>query len=157
MIPNVFASPRTYFDFSHDILFAGCEGRDGITAICTHCRWLFLRNDAKKKVRKILIQCGKVDELDERDLFQSAADHYPEAEEIMIFSPLTKISESGKQWNLLCESSVQFPWQTGGQTLMERYIAARPRGRFRGWKAERVIRVYFSDPPSATHPCKESH
>jgi hypothetical protein len=156
IIPNVFASPRTYFDFSHDILFTGCEGCDGITVICPHCCWLFLRDDAKQ-VRKLLIQCGKVDELDERELFQSAADYYPEAEEIMIFSPLTKISESEKQWNLLCESSVPFPWRTSGQTLMERYIAARPGRRYRGWKAERVIRVDFSDPSLATHPCQESH
>jgi hypothetical protein len=158
-IPTEYGNPKTYFDFSRDFLFAGCEGCDDyFTPYCSRCDWAIRRGDSQK-VDKLLIQYGQREESELRDPFGYASDRFPEAREIMVFSPLTKISESEKQWNTLYENSVPLPWQEEGQTLMEYYVAyGRHRvGWQNEWKAERVTRVDFCDRPSGTAPCKESH
>jgi hypothetical protein len=113
MIRNSFASPRTYFDFSRDVLFAGCEGCGNYYTVgCSRCEWTIHRDD-RKKVSKLLIQYGQESESELRNPFGCASDWFPEARDIMIFSPspATKISKSEKQWTRLYESSVPLPWQ----------------------------------------------
>jgi hypothetical protein len=76
-------------------------------------------------VQKLLIQYRQWEGSERGNPFGYVIDEFPEAREIMIFSPspLARISESERQWARLYESSVPLPWQKEGQTLMESYTA----------------------------------
>jgi hypothetical protein len=108
-------------------------------------------------VQNLLIQYGQWEGSERGNPFGYVIDEFPEAREIMIFSPspLARISESERQWARLYESSVPLPWQKEGQTLMESYTA-EARYFYKAWenecRAERVTRVDFCDPDVATPP-----
>jgi hypothetical protein len=111
-------------------------------------------------VQKLLVHYEQSSKLEQRSPFGVISDKYREAKEIMIFSPLTKMSESEIQWNRLREILVPLPWQRDGQSLMDGYVDEGERSAHAAcyvWKAERVTRVDFSDPDSATPVCEESH
>ena len=102
-------------------------------------------------MQKLLIQYGQRGGSERRNPFGCASDRFPQAREIMIFSPspLAETSESEKQWTRLYEISVPLPWQKEGQILMEGHVAQARyscRDWRNEWKAERVTRADFCDP-----------
>jgi hypothetical protein len=99
------AKPRTYFDFSSDYLFPGCE--EFKDDICRQCQNMVNPRD-KHAVERILY-LGPADDIPFFDIYL----HFRTVKEILIFDSATDPLQPDVQLSHLKETEKPFTWQVG--------------------------------------------